>query len=174
MATRERGNDKGPTGEALGENVRRIRADRRLSLPELAQRVEATGRSIPAESLRRIELGYRKVDVDDLVALAVALDVSPLALLFPATRRPDERVEATGFTPTDGDAGDLWLWAVGDRSFQSDAHDEEDLHSEIWSFRGRSLPWWLEVSTDVPSREAVNSMERMSKGARHGEHPEEA
>lgn len=50
---------------------------------ELSRKLAEMGREIPPLGLRRIETGERRVDVDDLVALALALDLSPLALLLP-------------------------------------------------------------------------------------------
>ena len=41
------------------------------------------GRPIATLGINRIEAGDRRIDVDDLVALAVALDVSPIAILLP-------------------------------------------------------------------------------------------
>jgi hypothetical protein len=41
------------------------------------------GRPIPPLGLRHLEAGNRRIDVDDLVVLADALDVSPLMLLLP-------------------------------------------------------------------------------------------
>jgi transcriptional regulator with XRE-family HTH domain len=49
----------------------------------LSRQLAEVGREIPPLGLRRIESGERRVDVDDLVALAVVFDVSPLALLLP-------------------------------------------------------------------------------------------
>ena len=63
--------------------VRRFREDRRLGYAELSRELAEIGREIPPLGLRRIETGERRVDADDLVALAFVFDVSPLALLLP-------------------------------------------------------------------------------------------
>ena len=47
----------------------------------LADRVTAVGRPMSASVLGKVEAGARRVDVDDLVALAAALDVPPASLL---------------------------------------------------------------------------------------------
>lgn len=47
----------------------------------LAERVTGEGRPMSASVLGKIEATTRRVDVDDLVALATALDISPSALL---------------------------------------------------------------------------------------------
>ena len=79
--------DLGPTGEHVAQTVGKFREARNLGYAALSRRLAALGRKIPPLALRRIEAGERRVDVDDLVALAVALDVTPLALLLPAADR---------------------------------------------------------------------------------------
>lgn len=76
-------------------NVKRLRAERNLRLRALAGRLADTGRPLTHTALDKIERGTRRVDVDDLMALAVALGVSPLRLLMPYTATPDEYAQAT-------------------------------------------------------------------------------
>jgi transcriptional regulator with XRE-family HTH domain len=99
--------DLGPIGVNVTHTVRQFREERRLSYAELSRQLAQMGREIPPLGLRRIESGERKVDVDDLVALALALGVSPLALLLPR--------EASSLVPV-GDQHDvdrIWRWAIG-------------------------------------------------------------
>jgi transcriptional regulator with XRE-family HTH domain len=100
--------DLGPIGNNVKHAVKRFRDDeRRLSYAELSRRLADLGREIPPLGLRRIESGDRRVDADDLVALALALGVSPLALLLPT--------EAGAVLP-DGKsyaAEQIWEWAMG-------------------------------------------------------------
>ena len=70
----------GHHGENVALAVRTLRLTQRLTLTELSQRVAKNGRHIPELGLRRIERLARRVDVDDLMALAAALDVSPWLL----------------------------------------------------------------------------------------------
>src|SRR3954454_23683106 len=64
-----------------------------MSLTQLSEAMtDIAGRPILASGLGKIESGERRVDVDDLVALAVALDVSPVRLLLP--RPTSEEAEA--------------------------------------------------------------------------------
>lgn len=98
----------GPTGETLRQNVKRIRDSRRLTYVELSNRLAEIGRPIPVLGLRRIEAGERRVDVDDLVALARVLGVNVSALLLPPTA--DQDVEITG-GPMPGWLA--WAWADG-------------------------------------------------------------
>jgi transcriptional regulator with XRE-family HTH domain len=89
----------GPTGETVRANIVRLRDDKNLTYAELARRTEEAGRPIPVLGLRRIENGERRVDVDDLMALAVALDVSPVTLLMPESTTAADVVEVTGRPP---------------------------------------------------------------------------
>lgn len=58
------------------------------------------------------ETGDRRIDVDDLVALAVALGVTPNRLLLPGSVRDDEPVELLPEVRVS--AIDAWKWATGD------------------------------------------------------------
>lgn len=105
-------NPLGPTGERVMENVRHLREDvRRLSYRELSDRLTKIGRPIATLGLSRIEKGARRVDADDLVALAIALRVSPNRLLLSSS---SDRRSETALTPTvDVDEGSAWDWADG-------------------------------------------------------------
>jgi 8-oxo-dGTP diphosphatase len=103
----------GPIGGYVIENLTALRAARRLSYRELADRLEELGRPIPTLGLSRIEKGNRRVDADDLIALAIALRVNPSALLLP---RPDTGVgeDVIELTPmVRASARDAWDWADG-------------------------------------------------------------
>ena len=69
------------------------------------------GRKLPVLALRRIESGARRVDVDDLVALAMVFGVSPVRLLLPPTD-PGEAVPLTDKQSESWQAA--WRWAVGE------------------------------------------------------------
>jgi len=102
----------GPIGGYVIENLAQLRAERRLTYRQLADRLERIGRPIPTLGLSRIEKGNRRVDVDDLVALAIALDVSPGALLLP--RDPgipdeDDEVKLTENLHLSGFAARQWM-----------------------------------------------------------------
>lgn len=71
------------------------------------------GRPITASGLQKIEAHTRRVDADDLVALAVALGVSPVAILLPGTSEPGDSVSVTGVGAADALA--VWEWANGGR-----------------------------------------------------------
>lgn len=100
---------KGPTGETVRANIIRLRAERNLGYTELSERLKDLDRHILPLGLRRIEAGERRVDADDLVALAVALDVSPITLLMPNTATGGSRVEVTGVKKK-MTAEHVWEW----------------------------------------------------------------
>lgn len=60
----------GHTGEVVRENIRSIRIAKEITQVQLAN---AAG--IPSQAITEIENGARRVDVDDLVAVATALGV---------------------------------------------------------------------------------------------------
>ncbi|WP_192497770.1 helix-turn-helix domain-containing protein [Pseudoclavibacter sp. CFCC 13611] len=103
----------GPTGQTVAKNVRRLRDGQNLTYAALSKRLTENGHRIPELGLRRIEAEARRVDADDLTALAVALDVSPLTLLLPEQGDPWTTAEITGFANERG-ANVLWLWGRGD------------------------------------------------------------
>ncbi|MFD8739391.1 helix-turn-helix domain-containing protein [Streptomyces sp. NPDC059618] len=81
--TKRRANELGPTGEQVAANLQRMRQFRGYTMQQLRDKMEQLGRPLPATAVIKTEQGDRRVDVDDLVAFALALNVSPLALLLP-------------------------------------------------------------------------------------------
>ncbi|MEU3340695.1 helix-turn-helix transcriptional regulator [Streptomyces sp. NPDC006668] len=132
----------GPTSRHVAANVKRLREARGLSTTRLAAAVEELGQSIPATGITRIEKGQRRVDSDDLVALALALNVAPIALLLPP-RWGSDTVE---LTPTvEVSAQVAWLWAQGEApaaEAPSNTDDAEDAaYWRQWeSYQALSLP----------------------------------
>lgn len=78
-------NPLGPVGTTVRENIKKLREVRKLSYAELSRQLTSIGRPIHALGLRRLEDGDRRVDVDDLCALAFVLGVEPSRLLNPLT-----------------------------------------------------------------------------------------
>jgi transcriptional regulator with XRE-family HTH domain len=142
----------GPAGEVLRENLKRIRKDeRRLTFAELSKRLGALGRPIPVLGLRRIELGERRVDVDDLLALADALGIAPVLLLAPLGHQEREEV-------LPGREMETWAavkWFAGrDRPLAND-WTQSDVPTQLWEKHDEHLSEWQEA----PSKalEAVRS-----------------
>lgn len=68
-------------GERLARNVRDRRKALGLTLSDLSERLGRLGRPFGVSTLSRLELGDRQCTVDDLEALATALEVAPGELL---------------------------------------------------------------------------------------------
>jgi transcriptional regulator with XRE-family HTH domain len=117
VTTTEKKNPIGPTGERVQRNVERIRTARKLSKAELSVRTGKAGRLIPPLGISRIEAGTRRVDADDLVALALALNVSPATLLLPPTANDDEVKLTPDKTVM---ARTAWAWATAQQTAMDD------------------------------------------------------
>lgn len=100
----------GPIGRNVARNAEDLRRGR-LPLRALSARFAELGRPVLPIGLSRLMTGQRRADVDDLVVLALALDVNPNALLLPRDTHPDAEVELTaGVRPS---AWAAWAWADG-------------------------------------------------------------
>jgi transcriptional regulator with XRE-family HTH domain len=89
----------GDVGEHVAEAVSMLRRRRGWDQRTLAEHVAEAGRSMTASVVGKIEAGTRRVDSDDLVALAVALGVAPARLLLAAGGDPEEPQAPTGEGP---------------------------------------------------------------------------
>lgn len=108
-----------------------------MSLQDLESQLAAVGRRISFSGLSKVERGERRVEVDDLMAIALCLDVPPNTLLLPAGA-VDDIVEVTGLRAS---LGLLWEWAL--------AADVGVSTDDTRSFQARSLPGWLEVTAEL-------------------------
>jgi transcriptional regulator with XRE-family HTH domain len=108
------GRPLGQTGETVRKNIRRIRDSKGISGPELSAKLDELERPIPPLGIHRIESGQRRVDVDDLAVLALALNVSPAALLMPSAGHVDDQVQVTG-CPESHNAELVWDWLVAEK-----------------------------------------------------------
>jgi transcriptional regulator with XRE-family HTH domain len=102
----------GPTGQRVAENVAALRATRGYTKTELARRVAELGRPMTLDVLTKLESGNRRVDPDDLIALADALGVTPNRLLLPAKAGDTEVALTPARTVT---ATEAWEWACGEK-----------------------------------------------------------
>lgn len=83
----------GEVGREVAFNVRLLRRLNNWDQRELAELMTGVGRRMSLSSLSDTERGTRRIDVDDLVAFAGLLGVTPEALMRPFPRpsatRPD-------------------------------------------------------------------------------------
>jgi hypothetical protein len=116
-----------------------------------------------------MEAGIRAVEVDDLMWLAVALNVPPTTLLMPVAEAPADSVE---LGPHRVLASDAWAWAVGDVPYET-SEQTDDAESDVAFFRNMARPWWLRLQTDVPlysmqdeAREQLLAYHRQAESSR--------
>lgn len=154
---RQRGNDTGPTAAEVARNVARYRKAVGWTAEHLAAELQSAGRRATRDTVMKMESGARRIDVDDLVALAYVFDVTPLALLLPRTVSAGELVRFSGDTQGQNglrsanwneegifNARDLWEWALGLESFKTDDMQGGKSSDNLWrQWQLRSLPDWL-------------------------------
>jgi transcriptional regulator with XRE-family HTH domain len=111
-------------------NVRRIRRKRGSTAQQLADRLAEVGWEIGRIGVAKLEGGHRKtVTIDNLYALAVALNVSPLSLLTPV-----DDTEVVAVTPTQSASGEqVSFWVAGESPL-----------------RRLGLPDWLDWVRELP------------------------
>lgn len=141
-----RANDLDVTGRTVAANVRRLRRELDLTTKQLADRVTECGRPMLPNAITKIEQMQRRVDADDLSALAVALGVTPNALLLPPGRAGEAYL--TGL-PKKVTPWLAWAWACGELSLHpswdptlagADLDDPEILRGHEDRFRRLCAP----------------------------------
>ena len=120
----------GATAQAVAANIRRHRERIGWGYARLARELTKAGRDIPPLGLSRIEDCERRVDVDDLVALAVVFGISPITLLMPDSDNEDAPVEMTAVGAVQGKGA--WLWLNG----------SYPLSGSVLAFYNHALPCW--------------------------------
>lgn len=129
-----------PIGSRIGPTVRRLRHERGLDLRTLAEHLAEEGRPISLAQLSKLELGQRRVDVDDLVALAVVLNVPPSALLMPEPPSQGEEQTVTLTAHRQVDWRRAWQWMCGDRWLDDAMAPDRD--AEDQQAQGDALADW--------------------------------
>lgn len=104
------GQRPGPTGERVGRNIKALRG--RITVRELSARLAQIGQPIVPSGITKIEMGARRVHVEDLVALAIVLNVSPNRILLDPEADEGPLELTTKVVVTRRRA---WSWATGGR-----------------------------------------------------------
>lgn len=152
-----RPNTVGPTGRQVGENVRRLRNRRGYTVRELARVLtEDHGRPHTPGAISGVEAGTRRVDADDLVALALALGVTPNALLLAPTAAGD--MEITGSNPRPADV--VWRWADGQWPLEW-SEDPEELRRQLMDYNLTARPEGM--APYQPADEAARQMKSFTR-----------
>jgi len=121
------------TAQTVSANVKRLRDQRNLGLRGLSKKLGEVGRPLGHAAVDQIEKGTRRVDVDDLMALAAALGVSPATLLMPDVKTGQDAVGVTGH-PDSVSARRAWSWFAHARPIS-----EED---PLVNFIANAWPSW--------------------------------
>lgn len=110
--------EPGAVARRVAANVRALRTQRGMSTYKLSARLAELGWPIRPDGITKLEGLERATTVDDLVALAIALDCSPNRLLFPSelsVSRDDVQYGSYVVSEqTRADTGDMWRWADGE------------------------------------------------------------
>lgn len=103
-----------PTSLAVSDAITHYRQLRQLTRDELAYVLQTSGHPLSADTIAQMENRERTVTVDDLMALAYALDTTPAVLLthIPIDIPAPEGSLATGL-PANLDQAELRAWVEG-------------------------------------------------------------
>lgn len=119
----------------VAQNVQELRLASRHTIRSLSARLAELGIKITSQQISNLENGNRGVSPDELMALAVAFEVSPMRLLLPDLLSPRQRVQVTPTTEVDAQAA--LNWAEGRQPLDPERR-------EVWSVRRFSLSRWDE------------------------------
>lgn len=161
----------GPTSERVQHNVREIRDGvRRMTLRQVSEGLHEIGHDLPVSALGKIETGHRRVDVDDLMALAIVLGVSPLRLMLPPVGHDGVRLTAEVSSSWEL----AWSWAAGEAlpptSAMLNERDAEDALKSFWAmnrphkYRPRRLEDWSESQFGAMKRLQHATSEAIAAG----------
>lgn len=100
-----------PVRQTLARNLAALRARRGVSVRALSERLGELGVRLLPSGITKIEQQARDVDVDELLALAVALNVRPARLVLPDDYSADGRVQLTPAVSARTD--EAWRWFEG-------------------------------------------------------------
>lgn len=83
-------------GDSFAERLREVRERKRWRQEDLAHRLNELGYALDRVAISKIESKQRSVKIDELMAIAFALDVSPNHLL--TSYDQEARIRVTGLT----------------------------------------------------------------------------
>lgn len=142
---------KNPVRVTLGENVARIRHTREMTVRDLAAKLVPLGLKLSPSGVSEIENAGRKVSVDELLVIAIALNASIIDLLLPDI---NERLKiAEGIEPITQLSLAEWL---GGRLVWPPGASREDFTSAARGSRKAALQ-----ANEAPSVKAVARLASM-------------
>jgi transcriptional regulator with XRE-family HTH domain len=106
----------------LGRNIKRVRqAIRQMTVRDLSARLEPLGLKLSHSGISEIENATRKVSVDELLKIAIALNTSVIDLILPGdweTLRVADCIDELNVEQ-------LYGWLRGDRPWPNDASPDD-------------------------------------------------
>ncbi len=141
------------TAAAVAANLKAVRRRRGLTVRQLSERLKELGAPILPSGITKIEQGDRRVDVNDLMALAAALNISPARLLLPDVGERD-LIQITPNMPPQ----ELWLawdWMEGQSSL---SYDGEHLDKRRVLEYSDERPAWMRIREQHPVMRAYRSL----------------
>lgn len=136
----------GPIGKQVGENLAQLRNARRLTTERLAEEVRQLGVEMTASTVTKIEKHSRRITVDELVAFAAVLDVSPVSLMLPAGKT--ERVQLAEGLAVPWERA--WRWAHGEQALPKGGRSTAAERTQ-----------WLDSNRPYMSPLTINEVERL-------------
>lgn len=134
-----------PVATYVGENVRRLRGKR--TYRSIAADLKMMGHPLHEVVLKRIESGERRIDVNDLVALALVFSVNPNYLLMPDADSADsEFVLMPGEMGVKRSAADIHDWLYGFLAIRNPIGEHPDESDD--RFRARIMPRWIDRTVE--------------------------
>ncbi|WP_406462973.1 helix-turn-helix domain-containing protein [Streptomyces sp. NBC_00111] len=120
----------GEAGVYAGQAIARLREARGWDQQALAERLALAGRAVSQPIVSRMEAGTRRIDVDDLVAVAEVLQVS-VGVLLPHAEEPAP-VAAAAVGPVRWEApGPVETALADDIEALGDLQDMEPTHAAV-------------------------------------------
>ncbi|MFI6270713.1 helix-turn-helix domain-containing protein [Micromonospora zamorensis] len=141
--------------ERLGQSVAELRKLRGMSTRQLADRLDQLGHRIAQSSISKIEAGKRSVDVDDLMALAVALRTTPNRLLL-GGRAGTEAISLTPKVATT--AHRAWAWADARWHLDSQYDTDTPQAERADDFRRHARPTDLRLREEHPAARSAHAL----------------
>jgi transcriptional regulator with XRE-family HTH domain len=109
-----------------------------MSLRVMSEALARRGFKMSHSAIGEVERGVRRINIDELTAIAAVFGVSPASLLLPRNMSPEDRVQLSGTPETT--AKDMVDWVRGDEPLEPEVRADSFLAE---GFRRGSLPKWL-------------------------------
>ncbi len=155
--------------DTVAIRVKDLRKTRKWTQQDLANAMSARGYPTDRSTIVRLEKRNRGISVDDLVALAAALNVSPGWLLLPAAA-------GEGDLPIVGNvkvpAWAAWQWVDGQNPLPTVSEDEGyNTPAEELDFQQGRPPDMRQREQHTATKAAKNAYHRVQRVLHHAEGP---